>query len=213
VKGAVLRNFDYSLARALAGCDSVLDLGCGPESPIARFPGMRRVGAELFEPYLRQAATERHHEAYVMTDLRHPCFRPESFDAVVLLDVLEHLTREDGERLLAEAVRLARRKVIVFTPNGFLPQEGYHENPYQRHLSGWSTEELEALGFAVSGVYGWRRLRGEKGAVRFRPPALWRLAAGVTQLATSRLPVHAFHLFALLEKARPGAGPGTLSSS
>ena len=41
--------------------------------------------------------------------------------------------------------KVARKKVIVFTPNGFVPQRPYDGNPFQEHLSGWSVDEIHEL--------------------------------------------------------------------
>jgi len=43
-------------------------------------------------------------------------------DTVFALDVIEHLLRADGERLLQEVARVAYRQIVVFTPLGFMPQ-------------------------------------------------------------------------------------------
>ena len=74
-----------------------------------------------------------------------------SVDTVFALDLIEHLTRADGERLLAQCQRLARQQVVVFTPLGFMPQDydegdrdgwGLHGARWQRHLSGWTPEDF-----------------------------------------------------------------------
>jgi len=67
-----------------------------------------------------------------------------SVDTVVLLDVIEHLDKEEGRRLLDRTVHLARSQVVVFTPFGFVPQGededrdawGLHGTEWQVHRSG-----------------------------------------------------------------------------
>ena len=56
-------------------------------------------------------------------------FPPTSFDVVVAVDVLEHLERTDGFDLLEAMEQLARQRVVVFTPNGFVAQGAREGNP------------------------------------------------------------------------------------
>ncbi len=56
----------------------------------------------------------------------------------------------------------SKNKIIIFTPNGFIWQDGYDDNSLQEHKSGWCAEELEKLGFKVYGMNGWKKLRGYK---------------------------------------------------
>ena len=46
-------------------------------------------------------------------------FSDRSFDAVIALELLEHLNKEEGYELIHNMERWARSKVIVSTPNGF----------------------------------------------------------------------------------------------
>ena len=40
--------------------------------------------------------------------------------------------------------RVAREKIILTTPNGFLPTyAGPRDNPEEKHLSGWTYDELK----------------------------------------------------------------------
>lgn len=70
-----------------------------------------------------------------------PDSEPGAFDLVLLLDVIEHLPREDGLRALAWCRR--HGPVILATPNGFMEQDGAL---YDEHLSGWTVADIEALG-------------------------------------------------------------------
>ncbi|MCI4318998.1 MAG: class I SAM-dependent methyltransferase [Thermoplasmata archaeon] len=132
----------------------------------------RGVGLDVFRPYLEARATEsmRWRRPVQGSGLHLP-FRDRSFDAVLALDVIEHLPKEDGYRLLREMERVARRKVIVFTPNGFLPQAG-DDNPHQEHLSGWTVSDLERQGYRVGGVRGWRPLRTARNRLVVAPAPL-----------------------------------------
>lgn len=76
-------------------------------------------------------------------------FPERSVDTVVLADVIEHLEKETGARLLRTTAGIARRQVAVFTPLGFLPQSsegkdawGMNGAPWQVHKSGWLPEDF-----------------------------------------------------------------------
>ena len=126
-------------------------------------------------------------------------FSPRTFDAVVAVDLLEHLERSEGLELLTEMERIARQRTVVFTPNGYVEQGARGANPFQVHRSGWSASDLGSLGYRVTGVHGLRLLRGEEASIRFRPERAWSLAADLTQPVVRRLPRLAFHLLAVKE--------------
>jgi SAM-dependent methyltransferase len=54
----------------------------------------------------------------VVGDVRSLSFADRSFDAVVALDVLEHVEPRDRTRALAELVRTTRRRLVVGCPTG-----------------------------------------------------------------------------------------------
>lgn len=64
--------------------------------------------------------------------------------------------------------RIAKEKVIIYTPNGFLPQKEYDLNIFQLHKSGWSVDELKKLGYRVKGINGLKFLRKRKAPLEFR---------------------------------------------
>jgi hypothetical protein len=136
---------------------------------------------------------------------------PDSFDAVVAFDLIEHLGRDEGLALLAMMERMARSRVVVFTPNGYLPQEPRDGNPLQAHRSGWTAEDFRRLGYDVHGVHGLRHLRGERGSMRWRPSRFWGVVSDLTQPLVYRRPSLAFHL--LCVKCVGGAGSPAAAGS
>lgn len=185
----------------LPDCSSVLDVGCGDQGALpTRVPGIPHlVGIDLIVP--EPGSPERLHDAYHEADIRSigELFEPASFDCVVGLDVIEHLARDEGLRLLEDMERIARRRVIVFTPNGFLSQRAESDNPHQEHVSGWEVADFESRGFAVTGVNGWKPLRGEYASIRWRPQMLWWRLSVLSQWVVASHPRWAFQLFARKE--------------
>ena len=188
---------------AIGDAGSVLDVGCGADSPLGRFAARypRTVGVDLCADAVAASRAAGIHDEYVLLDVLEigSAFEPESFDAVVAFDLIEHLDREDGFGLLRTMERIARRRVVVFTPNGFLQQDGTAENVWQRHRSGWTAADFRLRGYTVFGLHGLKGLRGHKGSIRWRPRRLWGIVSDLTQPLVHRRPSLAFHLLCVKE--------------
>jgi hypothetical protein len=64
----------------------------------------------------------------------------DGYDLVILGDVIEHFSKDDGMRLLRSLLG-ANRNVLVATPLDFFQQE-IAGNPYEQHLSLWGQEDF-----------------------------------------------------------------------
>ncbi len=152
--------------------------------------------------YLKESKKKKIHNKYIQTDIRSIDFEPNSFDAVIALDFIEHLTKEEGYKLIKNMEKWARKKIIIFTPNGYVHQNVYDVNLFQAHKSGWHVDEFQGLGFRIFGMNGWKKLRGRsigRSGVRYKPAFLWELISELTQKVTYRHPNLAFQLFAIKE--------------
>lgn len=200
------------LRRELTGVGTVLDLGCGADSPVQHLRGSYLVGVDGDHRTVQVARERGTHDEVLEADLMSVAFPAQSFDAVVLVEVIEHISHADGERLLRQALTWSRRKVIVTTPNGFWPQGPLDGNALQVHRCGWTIDELRGLGMRVRGLAGARVLRKENAGgsrsavtpfaatVRWRPWPVWLAVAAATQVITYRMPRLAFELFAVWER-------------
>lgn len=188
------------LRRELAGMHSVLDLGCGSDSRLQFVQGIaHKVGVDAFQPSLDQAVAKGiYHEVHCakldQLDLPH-----KAFDAVIALDVIEHFEKAEGLAFLKKMEALASKKVILFTPNGFLPQAPFDGNPWQEHKSGWDCGELRALGYRVEGVLGLKGLRREGHLSVIWPQYLGEKISELTHLWTARRPERDAALLAVKE--------------
>lgn len=109
------------------------------------------------------------------------------FDCCVALDLIEHLSKKEGFRLIANMEKIATKKVIIFTPNGFLLQRS-EDIDFQKHLSGWTVNEMRELGYNVIEFFGYKYFRGKRHRLKFRPKMLWGLISQLTHLYTHTHP-------------------------
>jgi SAM-dependent methyltransferase len=83
-------------------------------------------------------------------------FIDDSFDVIICLDVLEHLPLQSALDAIEHMKRIARKKVIIYTPAHFEEKEeqienhwGLGQNPYQKHLCFLDPQKIRDLGFEV----------------------------------------------------------------
>ena len=143
------------LEKSLIDCETLLDLGCGPSSPIGKINhNAFTTGVDGFEPYIDEARSNATHNVYYCGNVLDMEFDENSFDVVILIDVIEHLIEEDAIKILVLASKWAKKKVIVNTPNGFVKQHALDGNPLQEHLSGWPNSKMKSMGFTTRGLAG-----------------------------------------------------------
>lgn len=68
----------------------------------------------------------------------------ETYDLLLLIDVLEHLTESEGKAMLA-ACRQRARNVIVSTPKDVGVQGAVYGNPYETHRFQWERRHFAAF--------------------------------------------------------------------
>jgi len=153
---------------------TILDLGCGhgqsAQFILSKVKGHYILtGLDAFLPDIIQAKELDIYSNIVLYDLNKPFpFAEKTFDIVLLLEVLEHFPREDGERLLAKMEAIARKGVIISTP-GFLDRTrigtetedtAYYMKRYKNeplrmpHVTIWTEEDYRNFGYNVKRVNG-----------------------------------------------------------
>ena len=187
------------IARELQGIGTVLDAGCGRLSHLKGIKEKYLVGLDIYPPYIVESSRARIHQAYLLGDMRELPFKSAAFDCVVGIEILEHLNKTDGLLLLKEMERVARKKIILTTPNGFLPTySGPQDNPSERHLSGWSYQEIKQLGFKIRGINGLKILwvvKGGQAVPRIRIPILSGILIVLSEFITYYFAALAFQFF------------------
>lgn len=209
--GRIFHTLDYCLQKELADCESVLDLGCGPSSPLQHCKNIKRsVGVEVFEPYLEKSRSKKIHTEYIQKDLMELDFPENSFDSVIMIEVLEHLPENAGLEIIKKAKKWTKRKLIISSPNGFIDQKEMDGNPYQKHVSGWDVSKMRELGFRSRGLAGLKFIRQEVQnetmendlltSIKFKPRLIWFFITVLSQIFCYYFPSLAFELFSVYEK-------------
>lgn len=133
--------------------DNVLDLGCGILQEFGLYPPISKnfLGIDVFGPYLERI---KHNSPTMLGELPEICknFLPDSWDVVLLLDIIEHLLKGYAEQVIGHCELIARKKVIIWTPEGFCKQDAHApwnlpQCSYQEHLCGFEVIELEEHGY------------------------------------------------------------------
>jgi hypothetical protein len=201
--GHLQNHYAKELEKQCVGNESLLDVACGSDSPVKYFSSKikRVVGIDIFEPSIEKSRAAGIHTEYRkmnVLDLEKE-FGPKAFDVVVASDLIEHLEKPDGFKLIEQMEKVAKKKVVIYTPNGFLEQREYDGNKYQVHLSGWEVEEMQKLGYKVYGINGAKWLRGEFAVIKWWPKVFWGRISLLTQKRTFRNPKKAFGILCVKE--------------
>jgi hypothetical protein len=133
--------------------ETCLDIGCGIMPQTLRRPNSLHHLAEPCVGYLQLAIPKRRQPGRsVVATWEEALGMFEPVDTIFLLDVIEHLEKEDGQRLLQRTYDLAKSQVVIFTPYGYMPQEPLEGkdhwgldvggNHLLAHKSGWYPEDF-----------------------------------------------------------------------
>ena len=139
------------LGRADSTPGSVLDLGmgCGNYGRVLRRAGVAAelTGVEVWPEY-RNPRWERYYDHSLQADVREFLSTVDlaSYDVLLLIDVLEHMERDEGQRVLDQMRKVARVGFVISTPISRYPQPGWYGNPHEVHRYFWSDEELREQG-------------------------------------------------------------------
>ncbi len=203
----------YCLQKELKDCESVLDLGCGPSSPLQYCSNIKySVGVECFKSYFDETKKKHIHSKYLNTNIFDLDFAENEFDAVIMIEVIEHLQRDLGEKIINKIEKWAKKKVIITTPNGFFPMGSVDGNDFQRHLSSWNVLDFDSRGFRCFGMGGAKFMYTKENNVdslsskdsaysniKYRPKKLFYIINALFQIVIFYSPEYAFEIFAVKE--------------
>jgi hypothetical protein len=148
------------LRQLQSGNRSVLDVGTGRMESLVDVPCPIKIGLEVHRPYLQHRVLPEAVPVNASALDLERLFTPGAVDLVTLIDVIEHFDLPDADEVLRQAEAVAQRRVLLFTPRGHFPQEGYDAfrlggEEFQRHRSTWEPEDLTARGYRVVVLTGY----------------------------------------------------------
>lgn len=126
------------------------------------------VGVDRYFPLLPELNRHRIYDLLIHADATALPFQDKSFDTVLAIELIEHLTKANGLQAFKEFERIARRCIILSTPNRKCLRDGIETlngfNKYEAHLSWWQIRDLQSLGYRCFGL-----------GVKLPPRRLWNM--------------------------------------
>ncbi len=153
---------------------TILDIGCGDGSFMKKINTDNKyqiTGLELYDPYIKKALKTGVYKQIKKMDLNKIIIKKKSYDVVLALQVIEHLSKKEGIELIKKIESIAKNKVIITTPNGFVnydPFENLDNNKLQKHKSGWNINELTNYKYKVYGQGSYFIYRSDSILYKFR---------------------------------------------
>lgn len=140
--------------------ESLLVLCCGIGQELKRLNTNNITAVDISPEYIKEVKKNYPEVNAINSDaLDFARKQPDnSYDVVSFIDGLEHMDKKSGIEILGHIKRIARKRVVLFLPEGLSP-DGYLRNEphnawdiegadeYQKHKSGWRDDEIKALGF------------------------------------------------------------------
>lgn len=137
--------------------ESLLSLCCGIGFELQGIKSKEIIGVDISKPYIEELKRRLPDVKAVLSPAHSYLYDQDdkSVDVISCIDGLEHMTKDDGLFLLKHMIRVARKKVLVYTQEGYLKNEPHNAwgiegaDEYQTHKSGWQISELEELGYKL----------------------------------------------------------------
>lgn len=138
---------------------TILDIGCGRGmwgymiNILRDVRGAKIIGLDLNEDYLSFVRKHKIYTKLIKADLLKKLpIESKSVDFIICSEVIEHIVKKDGEKLLKEIDRIIKPggRIIVTTPNVWL--EMPYVNDLDLHRSLWNTADFTKRGYKVHGI-------------------------------------------------------------
>lgn len=159
----------------------VLDLGCGFGvwghllRAIGEGEKFYLIGCDIFKPYLQKLHYYCPYDDLILCDARNLPFRSRSVNIVIAFEIIEHLDKNDGIKLLSNLEDLCDEQIVISTPYGFYNQSVVRNNKFEQHKSAWSKEDFENAGY-IAKPYGFG-IDLENMFRKYHLTKLWRIIA------------------------------------
>jgi SAM-dependent methyltransferase len=109
-----------------------------PKPYIYGWQSVERVdGLEVFPDYITDIQRAIYDKVIIANAIEHEY---EPYDLYLMVDCIEHMTKEDGKKLVDKLRKLG--KVLVVTPRRFEVHPPRYGNPLEEHISVWSNDDF-----------------------------------------------------------------------
>ncbi len=109
---------------------------------------LRIDGVEGFKDYITPCHNYIYDNIYIEDIVNFSKKQTASYDVVLMIDVLEHINKNDGISLIQNLTQ-KNRNVIIATPSKFHKQGASFSNPLEIHRSYWHKRELSTFGKTI----------------------------------------------------------------
>lgn len=136
--------------------DEVIDFGCGLMPITRQLECKKMIGIDGWLPIVEQLRTDLEDMGHIFIwhlDLSGRLLEAandNSIDVCLAIDLVEHFEKDDAWRLIGHMERIARKRVVIFTPDGFKQQERDDNSEFQKHRCGFIPKEFKNKGYAIS---------------------------------------------------------------
>ena len=103
-------------------------------------------GVDIWKPYITPAHRYIYDGFYIGDICDVVDGIKENYDVILTLEILEHIDKERGRELVKKIVSFTNELCIFSFPRTLNPRANNEwENPYERHVSLWTVDELQSL--------------------------------------------------------------------
>jgi len=164
---------------------SILDVGCGKGSQLSKqmrqnIKGQYIVGCDVFRPYIKESKKAKIYNELVFPDANHLPFKLNVFSSVFCFEVIEHLPKKNGEKLLTTIEAISTKEIIFSLPVGHMHQDSFEGNIHHMHKSEWFPQDFKKKKYAVIGSVGPFFIRRKNSHLTFLDKCLMSLAEPIT---------------------------------
>lgn len=135
--------------------DEVIDFGCGLMPITRQLECKKMIGIDGWLPIVEQLRTDLEDMGHIyiwhldLSGRLMEAANDNSIDVCLAIDLVEHFDKDDALRLIGHMERIARKRVVIFTPDGFMLQEREENSEFQRHRCGFMPYEFEIMGYDI----------------------------------------------------------------